>query len=187
MNKRMIRALVAGALAALVLPAGAPAHGKHGNPGNHGKRSMVSCHALERGKARHNLSDDQVKALLAACQERDAALKAAAEQFRSATQGPRDTYRAEVKAALESVRASKQAKRDACKADHDSQACQDAKAKSKADKRAAKERIRAARKAYIAAVKPEWEKYKDAVRAAQQAFRTKVAEILGTETKTKQA
>src|SRR5215212_11428829 len=90
------RLLAAGATLALAVPGAALAHGGD----HHRNRDGVHCAALKAGRTPQGVTAEQATALIAACDARAAAVKAANTAFLDATKAPRADYRA----ALTSIR-----------------------------------------------------------------------------------
>jgi hypothetical protein len=158
-------AAVAGALLTLAAPGVAAAHGRHG------LRPAVRCAAVEAGYVPHGASADQASALKAACDTYAAAVKAADDAFATTAQPAADA----VKSVRDQLRTAKQARRSACAADRTAQACTDARS-AVATLRG---QLRQAWQAYRAAVKPARRTRDAAARAAAQALRAQIRQILG--------
>jgi hypothetical protein len=173
MTSRLSRLLLAvGVLLMLALPAVASAHG-----GRDHDRGRTSCRAVQRGVVPRGLTTEQAQALATACTTRAGALKAAGDAFDAATASAQAAYRAAVSPLVAQLRTAETARRTACRADRHSQACIDARAAYRTTVRTVGPKVRDARDAYRAAVRPARETYRAAVRAAQTAFRTAVRQI----------
>ena len=174
MNLRNLRRLAAACLVlALAAPATALAHGRS----VHGPRS-VQCRALQNGHAPKRLTAAQVSALVTACQNREAALKAAGDAYRTARQAAYDAFRATTKSISDDLRAAGQARRTACAPDPKAQACADARAAYQTTVQSLPAKRRDAAKALRDAVKAAIATKRDAVKAAQDAFRAAVTQAL---------
>ena len=171
MRIRSLRPLaVAGAALALAVPGTALAHGGHA----HG----VNCRAIAAGHAPKKLSDDQVKALAAACATRDAAVKAANDAYVAATKPAYDAYRATAESVRADLRSAKQARRAACKPDPSAQACKDARASYHATVRSLRAKLREAKRTLHEAVRGSRQTWRASIKAAEAAFLAQVAQIL---------
>jgi len=177
MPSRLHRLLLAvGVLTMLALPGTALAHNGH----RHDRDRSRVCRAVENGRTPRGLTAAQAQSLATACTTRANAIKAANDAFRTATAGPRATFKAAVAPLNAQLRTAAQAKRTACRADRSSQACTDARTAFRTTLTTLAPQYRAARVAFRTAVRPAAQTRAAAVRAAQQAFRASVRQILGS-------
>lgn len=176
-SKLTRRLLAAGTVLALALPGAAAAH----SPGHHahGVRS-APCHAVRTGHGTGTLTAAQIQAITQACATRGAAVKAANDAYRAATKPVLATYRTTTAPVVTSLRTAARTLRAACAPDRHAQACKDARAAYRTTAKPLRAQLRAALRTYRQSTATARHTRTAALRSAQRAFRTTVAQVLAS-------